>query len=438
MYKIYFIIFFLISLKGFSQTKNPEIRTNSFLFSFKDKSYLISGDSIYSSSRTHEWNGTKHHLEINNYVFFENNYDGYLMHNSGGIIYQFDGIKFDRIDDSYIFNSQYESFPFLYDNNIYNFGGYGLFTYKNIFTYFNLSKKETEIESIKTPLSKHPVGRKKMFSQLEGNELFIGPGLGYNPDIENSYKKSKFIEDYWKFDLIEKEWFKLGDGTPYFKNKTYHLVYHFKNKTLALTEYNIFEIDIKNNNITFYKNSNLDFIKSIKKDRGRYLITYNKSKKGFYAILDKGNAKDKLTFITTNALLGIPNIKEKLYKKDDNSILLFGTGGSILLIIFVFVFLKKTNIQKIKLKRKKIREQLTNEEEQLLFIIEECYPNYIKFPDLMDVFDSHLSYENKKKKLRTALYQIEVKIGKTLKMKSKIFIERKNKEDLRIKEIKIK
>jgi hypothetical protein len=408
------------------------------LFSFKDKSYLISGDSIYSSSKTRDWKGAKHHLEINDYVFFENNSNGFLMHNSGGIIYQFDGTKFDRLDDSFIFNSQYESFPFIHNNSIYNFGGYGLFTFKNIFTYFNLSKKETEIESIKTPLSKHPVGRKKMFSQLEGNELFIGPGLGYNPDIENSYKKSKFIEDYWKFDLIEKEWFKLGDGTPYFKNKTYHLVYHFKNKTLALTEYNIFEIDIKNNNITFYKNSNLDFIKSIKKDRGRYLITYNKSKKGFYAILDKGNAKDKLTFITTNALLGIPNIKEKLYKKDDNSILLFGTGGSILLIIFVFVFLKKTNIQKIKLKRKKIREQLTNEEEQLLFIIEECYPNYIKFPDLMDVFDSHLSYENKKKKLRTALYQIEVKIGKTLKMKSKIFIERKNKEDLRIKEIKIK
>ena len=56
----------------------------------------------------------------------------------------------------------------------------------------------------------------------------------------------------------------------------------------------------------------------------------------------------------------------------------------------------------------------------------------------MDVFDSHLSYENKKKKLRTALYQMEEKICKTLKLKSKIFIERKNKEDLRIKEIRIK
>ena len=56
----------------------------------------------------------------------------------------------------------------------------------------------------------------------------------------------------------------------------------------------------------------------------------------------------------------------------------------------------------------------------------------------MDVFDSHLSYENKKKKLRTALYQMEEKISKTLNSKSKIFIERKNKEDLRIKEIRIK
>ena len=438
MYKLYFIIFLLISLKVFSQTKNPEIRANSFLFSFKDKSYLISGDSIYCNSKTLEWKGTKHHLEINDYVFFENNSKGYLMHNSGGIIYHFDGIKFYRLDDSFIFNSQYESFPFLYDNSIYNFGGYGLFTFKNILTYFNLSKKETEILSIKTPLSKQPVGRKKMFTQLDGNELFIGPGLGYNPDIENGYKKSQFIEDYWKFDLIEKEWLKLGEGTSYLKNEIYHLVYHFKNKTLALTEDNIFEIDIKNNYISFYENSNIDFIKSIKKDRGRYLITYNKSKKGFYTILDKADAKDKLTFITSNDLLGTPNSNIELYNKQENSILLFGTGGLILLIIFIFVFLKQTNIQKIKLKRMKIKELLSTEEEELLCLIEAHYPNYIKFPDLMDVFDPHLSYENKKKKLRTALYQIEEKIGKTLKLKSKIFIERKNKEDLRIKEIKIK
>ena len=56
----------------------------------------------------------------------------------------------------------------------------------------------------------------------------------------------------------------------------------------------------------------------------------------------------------------------------------------------------------------------------------------------MDVFDSHLNYESKKKRLRSSLYQLEEKIEKNLKLKSKIFIERKNKEDLRIKEIRIK
>ena len=102
------------------------------------------------------------------------------------------------------------------------------------------------------------------------------------------------------------------------------------------------------------------------------------------------------------------------------------------------IFKKKTNIQKIKLKRKKIEDILTTEEKHILSLIEEHYPNYIKFPDLMDVFDSHLNYESKKKRLRSSLYQLEEKIEKNLKLKSKIFIERKNKEDLRIKEIRIK
>jgi len=438
MNKFYFIVLLLISLSASSQINNSELNSNNFLFTFKDTSYLISGDSIYRDTEINKWIGTKHNLAINDYVFFENNSQGYLMHNSGGMLYQFDGAKFDRLDDSFIFNSQYESFPFIHNNSIYNFGGYGLFTFKNIFTYFNLSKKETEIVSVKTAASKQPVGRKKMFSQLEGNELFIGPGLGYNPDIEHSYNKAQFINDYWKFDLIEKEWFKLGEGISYLKNQIYYLTYHYKNKTLVLSEDNVFTVDIKNNNASFYKNSNADFIKSIKKERGRYLITYNKSKKGFYAILDKGDAKTKVSFITSEDLLGIPNTNEKLYKKEENSLVWFGTGIIVLLIIFVLVFMKKTNIQKIKLKRKKIEDILTTEEKQILSLIEEHYPNYIKFPDLMDVFDSHLSYENQKKKLRTALYQLEEKIGKTLKLKSKIFIERKNKEDLRVKEIRIK
>jgi hypothetical protein len=438
MFRVYFIIIFFIALSASSNTKNSDLNSNNFLFTFKKTSYLISGDSIYRNIEISKRIGTKHNLDINDYVFFENDSKGYLMHNSGGIIYQFDGTKFDRLDDSFIFNSQYESFPFIHDNNIYNFGGYGLFTFKNIFTYFNRSKKETEIVSVKNATSKHPLGRKKMFSQLNNNQLFIGTGLGYNSDTEYGYKKSQFINDYWKFDLIKKEWQKLGEGNSYLKNENYHLTYHYNNKTLVLSEDNVFTVDIKNNNVSFYKNSNSDFIKSIKKERGRYLVTYNKSKNGFYAILDKEDAKTKVIFIPSEELLGIPNTYEKLYREEENSLVWILIGIIVLLMILVLTFKKKTNIQKIKLKRKKIEDILTTEEKQILDLIITHYPNYIKFPDLMDVFDSHLNYESKKKKLRTSLYQLEEKIEKNLKLKSKIFIERKNKEDLRIKEIRIK
>ena len=55
----------------------------------------------------------------------------------------------------------------------------------------------------------------------------------------------------------------------------------------------------------------------------------------------------------------------------------------------------------------------------------------------MGVFEPYLNYESRKKKLRHSLYQIEDKIMGVLKTKKKVFVERKNKEDLRIKEIKI-
>lgn len=80
---------------------------------------------------------------------------------------------------------------------------------------------------------------------------------------------------------------------------------------------------------------------------------------------------------------------------------------------------------------------LTEEESKIFKLIIEKHPLYISFPELMDVFEPHLNYDSRKKKLRHSLYQIEDKIKGVLKTKKTIFIERKNKEDQRIKEIRI-
>ncbi len=439
MYKFYFIVLIFLAVDSAAQTQNFQIKDDGFLFTYKDQSYIISGDSLYSNSKGMGWIGHKHNVSINDLVFFQEADNGYLMHNSGGITYKFDGTNFSKIDDSFEFNSQYQSFPFIYKGAIYNFGGYGLFTFKNIITYFNNAKKETELVQIKTPLSLNPTGRKKMFAQINEDQLFIGSGFGYNTEIEFGNKQSHILNDYWVFDLKLKDWTKLGNGAiPYIKDDTYVLIYDFNGKTLVIDYENVFVVDIINNTVVFYDNANIDLLKSNKKDGARRLITYNRAKNGFYLVLDKVNFKHKILFVSTLEFLGKPTRTEQLYTKNDHTFLYYSLIALLLVIIFIIlIFKKKNNYQKIGSKRKEIDLILNDEENQIFNLIFEGYPNYISFPELMDVFESHLSYESRKKKLRSSLYQIEDKITSVLKTKNPVFKERKNKEDLRIKEIKI-
>jgi len=431
------IVLVLISLNSYSQEFKSSILNGSFLFTYKDQSYLISGDSIYSNPNGTQWIAKKHNLIINDLVFIQDEFNGYLMHNSGGVIYQFDGMNFNRVDESFEFNTQYQSFPFLYNGSIYNFGGYGLFTFKNILTYFNDSKKETELIATTTSISKSPFGRKKMFGQIVEDHLFIGSGYGFDNNKENGNKKGIVFDDYWVFDIISKEWKKLGTGKPLTNDERYSLLYDFKGKNLVIATDKIFSIDIKNNTIDFYENVNEDILKSIKKDAFSNLITYNKFKDGFYLVLDKPNFRNKLLFVRTENFLGKPTRTESLYSEDNNLMGYYLLGVLILIILGFLIVKKKTNFQKISLKRKEIDLILNEEEKQIFNLIFDKYPEFIQFPELMDVFEFHLSYESRKKKLRASLYQIEDKIKGVLKSKSKVFVERKNKEDLRIKEIKI-
>lgn len=437
MLRFTYISFLFISLKLFAQINNPSITDNTFLFSFKNNSYIITDDSIYRIVNNKRWIGHEHNLLIKDFVFFHDNTKGYLMHNSGGVIYDFDGDNFNRIDDSFEFNTQYQSFPFIYNNSIYNFGGYGLFTFKNIITYFNESKKETELVNIKTPASKHPTGRKKMFAQLIENKLYIGSGFGYDTNIKDGYKKGGVFEDYWCFDFKSKEWNKIGKGNSLTNDEKYSIIYDFEGKNLVITTDAVYSIDIKNNEIQFFENANIDLIKSKKKDLVKDYITYNSHLKGFYLILEKPNTENKILFVTAAEFLGNPTRSEELYSTDSHSHIYIGLLLISIFVILLIILKKKSDFKKVLSMRNEIELVLTEEESKIFNLIIEKHPLYISFPELMDVFEPHLNYDSRKKKLRHSLYQIEDKIKGVLKTKKTIFIERKNKEDQRIKEIRI-
>ena len=70
MNKFYFIVLLLISLSASSQINNTELNTNNFLFTIKNTSYQISGDSIYRDTEISKRIGTKHNLDINDYLIY--------------------------------------------------------------------------------------------------------------------------------------------------------------------------------------------------------------------------------------------------------------------------------------------------------------------------------------------------------------------------------
>ena len=134
----------LCKLAAFSQELEVPYTNNMMLFSHQKESFMISGDSIYNIS-IKPWKSNAHNLEMLAYKFISNDTVAYLVNHSNGIVYNFDGKSFERLDNSFEHKSQYGLFPFINKEELYSFGGYGLFTFKNIITRFNLLSRETEL-----------------------------------------------------------------------------------------------------------------------------------------------------------------------------------------------------------------------------------------------------------------------------------------------------
>ena len=124
-------IFFLGNVTA--QNKDIFEASNLLLFSFQENSFLISGDSIYTVSDD-PWTAKLHGLENLTYHFVSEGDLAYLVSSSNGVLYSFDQKGFKRLDQSAPFLSQYGHFPFIKDRKLFTFGGYGLFTHKNIIT----------------------------------------------------------------------------------------------------------------------------------------------------------------------------------------------------------------------------------------------------------------------------------------------------------------
>ncbi len=380
---------------------------------------------------------------LRDYIPFTIKKRNYFVHSGCGVVLEFRNDSIVRIDNSLMHNNQFGAATFVYKDEIYFFGGYGLFTTKNILTKFDFKLKEwvlveisndnnspylTDAYSIKLNDKFYVFGGyKSVNSQIINNEDYV-----YCLDLKNcSWKKTKtnfFIENK-NVELNEKNRFYYKDNIII--NKLNELV----------------SVDFNNNQVLRYKNSlpyPIEHYSLVVKDELFAILDSNNHIKPGYFILKS---------LPINDILKNP-ISEAPFYYEEQPYYLYGIVGMFILLMLWFLYKKRRFIsyylspivpfqywqetELLYFKGKKVKH-LSEDDIKILNKMA-LHPNqFISLNEFNEMFTIDYENENysaivkrREKKLETFLQMIANVSSYDFQ---DLLHERKNEVDKRIKEV---
>lgn len=120
----------------------------------------------------------------------------------------------ERVDQSHSHKNQFKHQPFIRDGNIYAFGGYGYWIWKNYITYYDRELQEWSVQNISSD-SQVPSARVPhagAYSSSSDNFLIYGgkvPSEQHRAD--DQYTPSRNINDIWSFTFGDNSWKKITE-----------------------------------------------------------------------------------------------------------------------------------------------------------------------------------------------------------------------------------
>ncbi len=323
--------------------------TPRLIFSFQNTYYVMDKDTLSSSEDVIHWKKEAHGLKIDHitsFAFLEHDSIGYLYQQGGGVIYKFDGQKFNKNKSLYPLRTHYNSIPVVFENQLHFFTGYGLFEFRNDIIYYDTLKSEWEVLAPKTPIKKTLQRRMFALGQFDKNDAYIGMGMGLSESKENAYVQPIKLNDVWKFNFKNKTWQKLGIIQPELitETTTQHTI-NFKSGNLVLTHenyfnYKVYFVDLKSNILIKYQ----DFMQEVFNDvflSPSIEIIYNNHTHRFFALIKKETGFSIPTLFWEEDLLGSKTQSGKAYSKDKTTQTIIITVLIVVLILILFYLRRK-------------------------------------------------------------------------------------------------
>jgi hypothetical protein len=438
--KIPFLIFVLLfSLNVFSQTWNYNDRISLFIEAKSQKTIVFVNNTLfYKNGKRFQLKSTPFPGKINDYLPINVAKKTYLVHSGCGPVLEFRNDSIVRVDNSYLHNSQFGSTPFIYNKQIYFFGGYGLFTYKNIITRFDYKNGEWNQEQ--TFGDEFPEARCcEVFSYRKNDQLYLFGGIANDP------KKIREVNDvkpfFWKLDLPTMTWEKMGTYNSALVSSQYNSI-QIKDKLYLFNEI-LLEVDFEQNTVKKYDYSNHIVPKA--------MLVKNDT---IYGIFEKNNGKIYFSKKTINEIKGKYLGSESfLVSKLEIHFKEYGLLGATMLILLIslivylkkrkqnitnsiITFNKKTN--EFQFKQKKINSFEDNEKKVLYFLLENSN-TYVSLNTLNELFENAKQVESQSaiiKRREQAVSSLISKVSLITEIpESELVFERKNAEDKRLKDV---
>lgn len=456
VYKLLFTFCFAICFNVlFSQ--NELILDNSNIqigIDYKSEKYLVFNgfeDYYFRNFSDSKWNKKSYKSNAlpksANFPFkyFHIKGKNYLVSNGCGEVYEFRNDSIIRIDNSFDHKNQFFSSSFVYNDELYFFGGYGLFTHKNIITKFDFKTKEWELIKYKD-YKNVPEPRQKPLHFLDKDKLYIISGYTDNNDSDQVTGGSKLLDDIWVFDLKNRIWNKIGEINDkniliglYDTSDTYQL-----NNNFYYDYNNVYRFNFESNTVSYSKQRNKYFT-------SRFEQINIKSKDIIYGIKSSNESNNQIKIV-------IEPFEKYItpFEKSESLVINYnfwiGIGIISFLLCLLTIYIIKVRYNKKEISNKVLfandkfwfkNSQIINfneEEEDFLKFLFSNMNKPLQMNELVDYFDrnENIPYNTLTKKKDLVLNSLKQKIASLLMVREEeLFVIKKNREDKRIKEISL-
>jgi hypothetical protein len=450
-------LFFIILLLLSNSIKAQELEFDGNCILFQDTktgvpifilqdSILYKGNPLAKTKYKH----TDYPDKLSRYAPYSLNGKNYLVHDGSGPVLEFRNDSIVACNRTPRFQNQYGSAKFVHKNELHLFGGYGLFTYKNILTKYDAKTKDwIQVQTFGNDI---PSPRARFYSYLVNENLYVFGGDEEDPTNFPNYKKCD--NTIWKLHLPSMQWSKIGRfDANVLANNTYSSFTANGKLYLIPTNFysEILEIDIEKNTLKIFTGKNAIAPRQIYFDHTKKeLVCITEASSNNYKIFQS----DLLTF------LGKP-IEEStfilpFYEELTTASLGFGIAIAFLFIVLGIAFFqkkyKKNSIlpfNGIVFKKEtgkcyyknKLLDRINEPELRVLLYLIENEMRFVALNELNHLFENENNLENylsivkrRQLSLTSLLKQLSTL---TIIPEKDVFTNRQNPEDKRIKEIKI-